>query len=212
MEADFWHKKWAANSIGFHQEEANPLLVKYFDELALGQGSRVFLPLCGKTLDIAWLRSKGHRVVGSELSELAIEQLFTELGEKPAVSEKGALKQYSAKDIDIFVGDFFDLTPDILGPVDACYDRAALVALPEAMRQKYSKHLTKLTNTAPQLLICFEYDQNLMEGPPFSVNADEVRQHYAGNYEVTCIGNEFCSDGLKGQWDVTEDVWLLRKG
>ena len=80
MEPNFWHERWQQNQLGFHESEANSLLVAHFDALSLAPNSRVFVPLCGKTRDIAWLLSKGHRVVGIELSQLAIEQLFTDLG------------------------------------------------------------------------------------------------------------------------------------
>lgn len=40
MEADFWHRKWATNDIGFHQGEANPLLVKHFAALGFLQKIR----------------------------------------------------------------------------------------------------------------------------------------------------------------------------
>ncbi len=210
MDANFWHERWKTNNIGFHEGAANALLVKYFKQLSLAKGSRVFLPLCGKTLDIPWLLSNGYRVVGAELSEIAIEQLFTELGVQPKISEVGEMDRYSAKNIDIFVGDIFNLSREVLGSVDAIYDRAALVALPEEMRQRYSAHLMQITNKAPQLLICFEYDQSLMEGPPFSVSNDEVNRHYRGSYDLTLLANIDMPGGLKGKCAAKENVWLLK--
>lgn len=210
MDPSFWLQKWKRNDIAFHQHEANPLLVSYFKELALEKGSRVFLPLCGKTLDIAWLLSNGYRVAGAELSETAIEQLFVELGMTPEISEAGKLRCYGGVDIDMFVGDIFDLTARILGPVDAIYDRAALVALPNAMRSRYAEHLTQITSNAPQLLICFEYDQALMDGPPFSVNGEEVRRHYLRSYDLRLVANTDVPGGLKGKCAASESVWLLR--
>lgn len=211
MDADFWHRRWESNEIGFHGSEANPLLVKYFKALSLEKGSRVFVPLCGKTLDIAWLLANGYRVAGAELSEMAIEQLFTELGAKPKISETGKLKRYSEKDIDIFVGDIFDLSGGLLGPVDAIYDRAALVALPEAMRGRYTKHLMEITNKAPQLLISYEYDQSLLDGPPFSVSSQEVNRHYRASYDLNLIASLDVAGGLKGKCAAKESVWLLQK-
>jgi thiopurine S-methyltransferase len=158
MNDNFWLQKWETNNIAFHQSEANPLLVNYFKELALAKGSRVFLPLCGKTLDISWLLSNGYRVVGAELSEMAIEQLFMALGVAPKILEVGEIKHYSATNIDIFVGNIFYLSDKMIGPVDAIYDRAALVALPEEMRHQYTAHLMEITAKAPQLVICYEYD------------------------------------------------------
>jgi len=211
MDASFWHQRWGKNDIAFHESAANPLLVKYFKDLSLVKGSRVFLPLCGKTLDIPWLLSKGCRVAGVELSKIAVEQLFTELGVEPKISRVGELDHYSSKNIDIFVGDIFDLSSKMLGPVDAIYDRAALVALPEEMRNRYTAHLIKITDKAPQLLICYEYDQSLMEGPPFSVSDKEVDQHYRDNYDLTLMVSTNVPGGLKGKCAAKENVWMLKK-
>lgn len=211
MEAGFWHQKWQRGEIGFHNSEANPLLTAHIGRLALPQGSRIFLPLCGKTLDIAWLLANGYRVVGAELSELAIVELFNELGVEPEIFSAGKLLRYSATNIDIWVGDIFDVSAENLGPVSAIYDRAALIALPSEMRQQYASHMITITNATPQLLITLEYNQQLMDGPPFSVNADEVRQHYSATYQLTAVESKEVEGGLKGKVASTETVWLLQK-
>jgi thiopurine S-methyltransferase len=210
MDANFWHQRWEANQIGFHESKPNPLLVTYFKALSLVQGSRVFVPLCGKTLDIAWLRSNGCRVAGAELSELAIQQLFAELGIEPEISDIGEVKLYSAAAIDIFVGDIFNLTRKMLGTVDAVFDRAALVALPENVRIRYAKHLIDITNNAPQLLITYDYDQKLTQGPPFSVSNEEVSRHYRDRYEITPLVSLDVGGGLRGKYSAKENVWLLK--
>ena len=211
MDAQFWHDRWAKNEIGFHKSEANPFLVKYVHELALNKGNRVFLPLCGKTLDIPWLLSNGYRIAGSELRALAIDQLFSGLGVTPTITKNGRIAHYYANNIDIFVGDLFDVTRTMLGPVDAIYDRAALVALPDTIRSRYTAHLTDITNHAPQLLICYEYDQRAAEGPPFSISHEEVRRHYADQYQLTLLTSEEVPGGLKGKCAATEHVWLLQQ-
>lgn len=211
MDASFWHQRWEKNEIAFHQSKANPLLVEYFHQLSLTKGNRIFVPLCGKTLDISWLLSNGYRVAGAELSQIAIEQLFMELGVQPTISGVGEVDQWSAKDIDIFVGDIFAVSRKILGPVDAVYDRAALVAFPEGMRNRYTAHLTEITDKAPQLLITYDYDQNVMEGPPFSISNEEVKRHYRVHYNVTLIASADVSSGLKGKCAAKENVWLLKK-
>jgi len=211
MDASFWHQRWEKNEIAFHQSKANPLLVEYFHRLSLTKGSRIFVPLCGKTLDISWLLSNGYRVAGAELSKIAVEQLFMDLGVQPTISAVGEVDQWSTKDIDIFVGDIFALSRKILGPVDGVYDRAALVAFPEEMRNRYTAHLTEITDKAPQLLICYDYDQRLMEGPPFSVSNEEVKRYYTVNYDVTLIASTDVSGGLKGKCAAKENVWLLKK-
>jgi len=210
METSFWHERWDENQIGFHESEPNPLLVNNFHQLSVDKGARVFVPLCGKTLDIGWLLANGYRVVGVELSETAIEQLFQELGVEPDISDVGNLKLYSAADIDIFVGDIFDVSSDILGNIDVVYDRAAMVALPEDMRTRYTVHLTKITNKAPQLLICFEYDQSQMDGPPFSIDGAEVTKHYGQIYDLTMLESLDVVGGLKGRCAASDNAWLLR--
>jgi thiopurine S-methyltransferase len=210
MDASFWHQKWEKNEIAFHQNEANPLLVKYFRGLSLVESSRIFIPLCGKTRDIAWLLTNGYCVAGAELSKVAIEQLFAELGVAPKISSAGKLEHYSATNIDIFVGDIFDLSRDILGPVDAIYDRAALVALPLEMRKQYTKHLMRITNKAPQLLISYVYDQSSIDGPPFSISKEEVNQHYAESYNLNHIASADVAGGMKGKCAAIENVWLLK--
>jgi thiopurine S-methyltransferase len=209
MDASFWHHRWGNNEIGWHENKANALLVRHFKELTLAYGSRMFVPLCGKTRDISWLRSHGYRVVGAELSSIAIERLFTDLGVEPNIAQVGEVEQWSANQIDIFVGDIFALSGEMLGHVDGIYDRAALVAFPEDMRQRYARHLTEMTKKAPQLLICYEYDQRCLEGPPFSIGDEEVKRHYASRYQLRLLSSTEVSGGLKGRCPAKENAWLL---
>ena len=211
MQADFWHERWNENRIGFHQEKPNRLLVAHLADLNLSPGARVFVPLCGKTLDIPWLLAQGHRVVGAELSELAVQQLFEEMQVLPSVTQLDVLRRYSAEGIDIFAGDIFDLDAELLGEVDAVFDRAALVALPDAMRERYSAHLAIMTAHAPQLLITFDYDQSEMAGPPFSVSTDMVGQYYAEVFSIHQLAAVEVAGGLKGMCPATEVMWLLRR-
>lgn len=211
MDPSFWRQRWEKNEIGFHEGTPNSLLVKHFHELSVAKGRRIFVPLCGKTLDISWLLSHGSRVTGAELSQLAIEQLFMDLGVQPEIATIGNVEQWSANNLDIFVGDIFAVTGKMLGPVDAVYDRAALVAFPEDMRKRYAAHLTEIANKSPQLLICYEYDQRLMDGPPFSVSHEEVHRHYAMTYDLTLIAGTEVSGGLKGKAPAKENVWLLNR-
>jgi len=211
MEASFWHAKWEKSEIGFHQDEVNPFLRQYFGELSLPRGSRVFVPLCGKTRDIPWLLASGYRVAGAELSRLAVEQLFADLGLEPSVSQIGPLTHFAADNIDIYNGDIFELTGSELGQVNAVYDRAALVALPSDMRDRYACHLAGITKQAPQLLITYAYDQSLQEGPPFSVSAEEVRRLYGQSFDLALLASVDIPGGLKGKCPAQEHVWILKK-
>jgi len=209
MEASFWHTKWEKGDIGFHQKEVNSLLIEHFKALSLTMGDRVFLPLCGKTRDIGWLMESGYRVVGAELSQIAIEQLFDELGMAPKIAQADSLTIFSAEGIEIYSGDIFDLTATHLGPVAAVYDRAALVALPDAMRQRYVEHLALITGRARQLLITYDYVQALQNGPPFAICADEVHELYGSDYELKLLASVEVFGGLRGKLPATEYVWLI---
>lgn len=209
MEHDYWHGKWDKNDIGFHEGAPNRLITRHLATLSITPGGRIFLPLCGKTRDIGWLLDQGYRVAGAELSEKAIRALFDELSLTPSIKEIDGLTHFAAGTIDIFVGDIFDLTRARLGPVDAIYDRAALVALPDGIRADYSKHLIALTGAAPQLLLCFEYDQTEMSGPPFSIDIAEVERHYAETYAITSIERAEMPGRLKGITAATEVAWKL---
>ncbi|MFG1379565.1 thiopurine S-methyltransferase [Xanthobacter autotrophicus] len=211
MEADFWRARWEGKQIGFHEGKANAFLVKHFSRLPVAPGARVFVPLCGKTRDIAWLLGEGFQVAGAELSRIAVEELFAELGVAPEVTADGALTRFSAPGLDILQGDIFALTSDTLGPVDAVWDRAALVALPKDMRARYAPHLVALTEGAPQLLVCYAYDQSLVAGPPFSVEPAEARALYGADYMVAEIEAVPVPGGLKGQYEAMEHVFLLER-
>ena len=209
MEPDFWHQRWASKEIGFHEEQTNTLLIEFSSKLGLKNGQRIFVPLCGKTNDIAWLLKQGYQVVGAELSELAIQELFDSLSLKPEITESQKLKKYSAKNIIIFVGDIFDLDKNTLGQVHAIYDRAALVALPEAMRIRYAKLLVDITGHSPQLLITLEYNLNELSGPPFSLNSETIESLYSRHYQLKQLKRRFLEKGLKGSIDVFETASLL---
>ena len=211
MEASFWHQKWVRGEIGFHQKDINPFLLKHLEKLNIPKGSRIFLPLCGKTRDFLFLLESGYQVIGAELSELANKELFKELCLNPEITPVGELIRYSAQDIDVLVGDIFDVTAEYLGHKSAIYDRAALVALPVEIRARYTSHLMNITKLAPQLLITFEYDQKLMDGPPFSLTESEIKHHYGSKYELKVLESNFVSGGLKGKIKSTETAWLLQK-
>lgn len=206
-----WHRRWNSNDIAFHEADGNHLLKKHFDMLAVAPEQTIFLPLCGKTKDIAWLLDKGLRVVGIELNESAIQQLFEELGIDPSVETAGEFTIYRALHLTIFVGDFFALSSAMLGQVNAIYDRAALVALPLALRKEYTRHLAAITANAKQLLVCFDYDQALFSGPPFSVTKKEVLLHYNEIYRIESPYRQAVEGGFRGEKEVYESVYLLTK-
>jgi len=210
MDAQFWHDRWQEGRLGFHEGRVNRMLEAHVGALGLRPGERIFLPLCGKAADLPWLLSRGYRVAGAELSEIAVRDLFAGMGVTPEVTETGSHRRYSADGIDIFAGDILALTADVLGPVDAVYDRAALVALPEEMRRRYAAHLAGITAGAPQLLVTFEYDQAAMDGPPFSVTGDEVARCHGARFDIEVLADAEVPGGLKGIVAAREKAMLLR--
>lgn len=176
MEATFWHQRWQEGRIGFHRNEVMPLLKQHWPSLALPRGSRVLVPLAGKTLDMAWLAAQGHRVLGVELSSLAVEQFFAEHALQPDIEDTRYGRHYRAGDIEMICGDAFALDRELLADCAGVYDRAALIALPRELRRHYAGTVyARLPTGCRGLLITLEYPQHEKDGPPFSVDDAEVR-------------------------------------
>ncbi len=190
MHPEFWNERWQAGQIAFHEGRPNRFLEEH--GATLGGGRRVLVPLCGKSLDLAYLAACGHEVVGVELVESAVIAFFAEQGVTPTVTADHGFVRYQADAITILCGDVFATTSALLGPIDALYDRAAVIALPPAMRAAYVAHLRALLPPGtPGLVITIEYPQEAMAGPPFSVVEDELRALYAGA-EVTLLAEQAC--------------------
>jgi len=190
MKKDFWLERWQREEIGFHQNEANPHLCKFWPELNLAGGTTVFVPLCGKSQDMQWLHDKGQKVLGVELSAIAVQAFFNENGYTPRHIVDGKFDRYEANGICILHGDFFDLNRDQTTKVGGVYDRASLIALPPEMRESYVRHLVSILPPATRiLLITVDYPQPEMEGPPFSVSSDEVVKLFRNFAEVHLLAH-----------------------
>ena len=188
MKKDFWLERWEREEIGFHQDEFNPYLHQYWQDLHLAHGSQVFVPLCGKSRDMRWLRELGHQVLGVELSTIAVQAFFKENGYTPQHDLRGKFDRCEANGISILCGDFFDLSKDDLAKVTGVYDRASLIALPPEMRERYVRHLVSILPPATQiLLITVDYPQQEMQGPPFSVSSGEVEALYREHAAVRLL-------------------------
>lgn len=212
MEAAFWQHRWQVNQIGFHLPNANPLLTDNFSRLELAANSKVFIPLCGKTLDIHWLLAQGFRVIAVELVESAIVQLFSELGITPSITKQGKFTLFEGPNIEVWVGDIFDIDHHQLVGVDAIYDRAALVALPVDMRTRYIEFVTSLCQfeACPMLLVSFDYDQTVVGGPPFSIGQNDVEHYYHSTFDIDLIQTADVEGGMKGKCPALEHVFVMR--
>jgi thiopurine S-methyltransferase len=217
MEKDFWHERWQEGKIGFHRAEANQKLLDFWPKLDLKEKSRVLIPLCGKSIDLLWLQKKGFDVFGVELSPIALDCFFKENQLSYQQEEKKHHRLYQHENLHLYEGCLFDFAPFEVGLMDAIYDRASVVALPPQMRERYFKHITTLLRPGGQILmVTIEYPQEKIDGPPFNVSEQEVRQMMGENFEIEILQNDPVKDVPpkfveKGIPDFVEKVYLMKK-
>ncbi|OQK56002.1 Thiopurine S-methyltransferase [Vibrio vulnificus] len=211
-DAEFWHNKWASNQIGFHLEDVNPLLTRFWSALAPKREETVLVPLCGKTEDLAWLATKHDHVEGAELSLIAVRSFFAEHFYTPTVIPiSGQHELYQFDELAIYAGDFFTAP---LSKADLIYDRAALIALPEEMRVEYVQRIRGLLNPGGRiLLVSLDYPQQEMSGPPFSVAQKEIEHLFAG-MRVTRLHQDIANEhhpkiAKQGLSRFSEEVYVI---
>jgi thiopurine S-methyltransferase len=187
VQPHFWHERWRLGQIGFHQAAVDAQLLRHWAQLQVATGA-VFVPLCGKSLDLLWLRDCGLQVTGIELSGVALETLCLEQGILARRSVGDIFDRFDSDHLRLLRGDLFDLNGETLGAVDAVYDRASLIAFAPDMRARYVDHISALTMPGTKtLLITVEYAQHQMNGPPFSVSAAEVDKRYGGHHAIQLL-------------------------
>ena len=191
MTPSFWHQRWQRGETGWHQDEVNLHLQQHWPRLGAQPGECVFVPLCGKTLDLLWLAGQGLRVLGVEISPIAVESFFEQNGLNPDVVDEPPFRRYRVDELDLLCGDFFDLTPDHVAGVTAVFDRASLIALPPDTRPRYAAHLQRLMTPSTRiLLVTLDYDQSEMAGPPFSVSEAEVRVLLGRRFDIRRVAEQ----------------------
>ncbi len=187
MEKAFWIERWEKQETGFHQSDVNAFLKEFWPETGC-KGGEVLVPLCGKSNDMLWLKEQGHDVLGVELSGIAVAEFFRDNGLKPAQEKQGAFESFAAGGFHLLNGDFFALQREDVKNVKAVYDRAALIALPKDMRERYAAHMAEiLPENTPMLLVTLSYPQRQMDGPPFSVDAAEVERLYGARADIRVL-------------------------
>ena len=219
MDQSFWRERWQTHQLGWHRDDVNSLLVDHWSSLGVEAGARVFVPLCGKSLDMGYLATQGHQVLGCELSGIAAQEFFSEAGINSEVREEAPFVRHQGGAVTILEGDLFDLDLARLAGVAGVFDRGALIALPPEMRKRYAEHMiTTLPEDARTLLISLEYDQSRIGGPPFSVPKEEIQAHYGARHRIELLYSEeteempprYAEAGLGGPSSpVLQKVWRI---
>lgn len=174
----FWLDRWQSNDTPWHQTEIESFLVEH---IQLKKAARVLVPLCGQSLDMIWLQNQGYKVVGVELSEKAIRDFFYLHQTNFEIEETSSFKIFRSKNIEIIKGDFFDLKSEILGPIDAIYDRAAMIAISPNLREEYLLKCKELAGGSflredfEWLLITRESSNQEHQGPPFNLSFEDLK-------------------------------------
>jgi thiopurine S-methyltransferase len=212
---DGWVARWREGRIQFHVDKVNPILARYVGRLLPEGFGRVFVPLCGKSLDLGWLVEQGHEVVGVELVERAVDDLFNGIEGSPIISTQGRFQSWQSHGLEVLVGDLFEVDTKVIGKFDAIWDRAAFVALRPSDRGRYAPHLQEFLRPHGRILLCtISYDGFKMKGPPFSVSADEVHRHFGNNFSVEKLEGSINTDPNlcfteNGVDRVREEIWLI---
>jgi thiopurine S-methyltransferase len=189
LETDEWVRRWAEGRICFHRATVQPWLVEAAARFLPRGDECVFVPLCGKSVDLLWLEQRGHPVVGVEIAEQACRDFLREHGRVAAEHPSPPFHVFSSGRIELLCGDFFAFERDRHGDFPAILDRAALIALPAARREEYARRiLTLLRPGGRMLLVGVEYDESKMAGPPFSVTRAEVARHYGAACTIEPLG------------------------
>ncbi len=202
----FWLDRWAQGETPWQRDAPHPCLVAHASGFGLDQAPRVLVPLCGATLDLAWLRAQGAHPVGVELSPIACARFFDRHGLPAVRTEVGPFTAWSADDITILQGDVLHLGASGLPAFDALYDRAATIALPSPLRHEVAAVIaSQMVAGAPGLLITLDDPSRGDEGPPFHVGEADVRAAWARHAVVAA------REPVEGQ-SASEAVWWLTLG
>ena len=210
-----WELRWKEGRIGFHLLEVNDYLKRFTGKFIKRNVKKIFVPFCGKSLDMFWLSERAKKVVGVELVKRPVKEFFEENELNYTIKSLDKFEFFKSNSIEIFNGDFFDLTNLQTGKFEAIYDRASIVSLEFTMRTKYVEHLmTFLVDGGKLLLITLEYDQKEMSGPPYSISFSEVKNLFSGFAEVELLETRDITDKRlreKGLSQMLERVILIKK-
>lgn len=188
MEISYWHSRWENDKTGWHMDYVYPPLKRIWPQLSIESEAHVLVPLCGKNLDIHWLIDQGCTVTGVDISQKALEHIMKNHSESFTEDSSHGFTIYRSKSLALWQGDFIKLPTDKVPPADLIYDTKAIIALPAEMRSDYAKKLLSLTHSKTQILIqTLQYEQSEMNGPPFSVDEQELKHLLGNRFTLKCI-------------------------
>lgn len=191
MGPDYWKKAWREGRTRFHQKDVNHRLRSFFPRLNLKAGDDLFVPLCGKSLDMLWARDQGVHVIGVEVSHEAVEAFFDENNLERTTGRSKSHVVHRANGITIYEGDYYRIGSSLTRSVKGVYDRAAHIALPPDERIRYARRMAQLIPPgARMLLLTIEHAGTDSPGPPFSIPLDEVESLYGSAFDVECLVDE----------------------
>lgn len=191
-----WLQFWRDRRTDFHQNKVNRLLARFWPSLDLALGSRIFVPLCGKSLDMLWLAQRGHNVIGVELSPIAVRAFFKENNLHPSKQKSGQFTLWRSGRISILCGDYFALRKEDLGEIDTVYDRAALTALPEDIRTHYIAQLKLIVSDTTNVFLLTTEDAEASDTLEQALGVDqEITILYADEFDIDLAHVESAFEG-----------------
>ncbi|KAL8583791.1 hypothetical protein ACOMHN_036426 [Nucella lapillus] len=211
-----WIQRWNDRAIGFHIFATHPMLLKHVNVLEDGRSNlRILMPLCGKFWDMHWLAQRGHTVVGVEVAERAVHEFLKEYPyshtARPVPGVEGTLFQTHDKKIQIYCCDFFKITPEEVGVVDAVWDRGSMVSINVCDRPRYAQVMQSvMSKHCRYLLSALNYDETKYTGIPHHLGDEAIREVFENTNTVTeidCSSNVVEKDHKK-IWGLD---WLREK-
>merc|ERR1712032_697639 len=188
MDNQAWNARWENNTASWHADEARTEILNLMKSNVTDFKGKVFVPLCGASLDMVWLAEQGLQVVGVEVSRLAIDKFFQEIYIKDdydiiSFNETSTII-HKAGNITIYEADLYNCQELMSEPAfDLIFDRASLIAINWEDREKYINLMLKLLGDKISKLSYFlqgmDYNKGEHLGPPHIFNEASC-QHYFG--------------------------------
>lgn len=188
MEISYWQSRWRKGKTGWHMDTVYPPLPTFWDDVNIESGSRILVPLCGKSLDLGWFVDHGHTVTGIDVSAKAIHHIMQQHPESFTKDSSHGFTVYRSESLVLWQGDYSKLPTDEIPTQDLIYDKASIIALPPEKRLDHANKHIELCSTHTQILLqTFEYEQSEMHGPPFAVHEEELKKLFGNRFKLTCI-------------------------